>query len=65
MTGAGFGGGPHVCLGIHLAKREMKVMLEAFLSRMHNIRRVEGGRNEYHTTNTIGFDYLDLEWDPA
>jgi hypothetical protein len=40
-------------------------MLEAFLSRMRNIRPVEGGRYAYHTTNTIGIDLLDLEWDPA
>ena len=60
-----FGTGPHVCLGVHLAKREMKVMLEAFLGRMNNIRRPSGGRYEYHTSNTIGVDVLDLEWDPA
>lgn len=60
-----FGTGPHVCLGVHLAKREMKVMLEAFLGRMRNIRRPADGRYEFHTTNTIGVDVLDLEWDPA
>ncbi|MCW1431626.1 cytochrome P450 [Novosphingobium sp. JCM 18896] len=60
-----FGTGPHVCLGVHLAKREMRIMLEAFLGRMRNIRLPEGGRYEYHTTNTIGIDVLDLEWDPA
>lgn len=60
-----FGTGPHVCLGVHLAKREMRIMIEAFLSRMKNIRRPEGGGFVYHTTNTIGVDRLDLEWDPA
>lgn len=60
-----FGIGPHVCLGVHLAKREMRIMLESFLGRMCNIRLAEGGRYEYHTTNTIGVDMLDLEWDPA
>lgn len=60
-----FGTGPHVCLGVHLAKREMKIMLEAFLSRMRNIRRPKGGAYEYHTTNTIGVDRLDLVWDPV
>ncbi|MFA7603025.1 MAG: cytochrome P450 [Novosphingobium sp.] len=60
-----FGTGPHVCLGIHLAKREMKIMLEAFLGRMRNIRMPEGGRYEYHTNNTVGIGVLDLEWDPA
>jgi cytochrome P450 len=60
-----FGTGPHVCLGVHLAKREMKIMLEAFLSRLRNIRRPAGGRYAYYTTNTIGVDRLDLEWDLA
>lgn len=60
-----FGTGPHVCLGVHLAKREMQIMLETFLSRMRNIRIPEGGRFEYHTTNTLGVDRLDLVWDPA
>lgn len=58
-----FGLGSHVCIGMHLAKREMRIMIEAFLSRMRNIRLKPGGRAEYHTSNTIGFDYLDLEWD--
>jgi cytochrome P450 len=58
-----FGIGPHVCLGVHLAKREMRIMLEAFLGRMRNIRRPENGRYEFYTTNTIGVERLDLEWD--
>jgi cytochrome P450 len=60
-----FGTGPHVCLGVHLAKREMKIMVEAFLGRMRDIRLPEGGRYTYHTTNTLGVDQLDLAWDPA
>ena len=60
-----FGAGPHVCLGIHLAKREMRVMLEMFVSRLTNIRIPEDGRVEFHTTNTIGLDRLDLAWEPA
>ena len=60
-----FGAGPHVCLGIHLAKREMRIVIESFLLRMHNIRKPVGGRFEYHTSNTIGLDRLDLAWDRA
>jgi cytochrome P450 len=60
-----FGIGPHVCLGVHLAKREMRIMLEAFLSRMRNIRLPAQGRYEFYTTNTIGIEQLDLEWDRA
>ncbi len=60
-----FGLGSHVCIGIHLAKRELKIMIESFLARTGNIRLAEGGRYAYHASNTIGVDLLDLEWDPA
>ncbi|WP_052223148.1 cytochrome P450 [Novosphingobium malaysiense] len=60
-----FGLGPHVCLGIHLAKRELRIMIETFLARMNAIRIAPGGRCAFHTSNTIGLDCLDLAWDPA
>ncbi|MDG2003030.1 MAG: cytochrome P450 [Novosphingobium sp.] len=58
-----FGIGSHLCIGIHLAKSEMRIMLETLLRRMHNIRLPEGDIIEYHTSNTIGLDRLPLEWD--
>jgi cytochrome P450 len=60
-----FGRGPHVCIGIHLAKREMKVMIETFLSRMKNIRIPEGAELKFETNSTIGLLNLPLAWDPA
>jgi cytochrome P450 len=60
-----FGSGPHVCLGIHLAKREMRIVIDSFLSRMKHIRMPEGGAYEYHAASTIGVDRLDLVWEPA
>jgi cytochrome P450 len=58
-----FGAGPHICLGIHLAKREMRIMIDAFLSRMRNIRIADGDSFAFHTTSTIGVDRLILEWE--
>ncbi len=58
-----FGIGSHLCLGIHLAKREMRIMLESFLSRMNNIHIVEDEAFEYHTANTIGVDRMVLAWE--
>jgi cytochrome P450 len=34
----GFGGGPHVCLGMHVARAEMAVALNALLDRLPNLR---------------------------
>lgn len=58
-----FGAGPHICLRIHLVKREMKIVIEAFLSRMRNIRMAEGDSFAFHTNSTIGVDRLILEWE--
>ena len=60
-----FGLGAHVCLGVHLAKREMRIMIESFLSRMKAIHIPEGEGFEYHTSSTIGLDRLALAWDPS
>lgn len=61
----GFGTGTHNCLGIHLAKRELRVALEEFLSRFRNIRIRAGETYRFHTGRTFGVEYLPLEWDPA
>ena len=58
-----FATGPHTCLGIHLAKREIRIVLEAFLSRFKNIRIPQGAPYEYHTGGVLGVDRLSLEWD--
>jgi len=60
-----FGLGSHVCIGIHLAKREMKIMIETWLRRMKDIRVPDGSEVPYHTSNTIGLDSLPLEWEIA
>lgn len=59
-----FATGPHVCLGMHLARRELRTVLEAFLSRFKNIRIAEGERCDYHTGGVFGVDRLPLVWDP-
>ncbi len=60
-----FGTGPHTCLGIRLAKREVRIVLEEFLSRFKNIRIKPGESHRYHVGSVFGIDYLPLEWDPA
>jgi len=58
-----FATGPHACVGIHLAKREMRVVVEAFVTRFRNIRIPEGEHYQFHTGGVLGVDRLPLEWD--
>jgi cytochrome P450 len=57
-----FGTGPHTCLGVHLAKREIRMSIEAFLSNFRSIRIPDGESYEYHTGSVFGVDRLPLEW---
>jgi cytochrome P450 len=58
-----FGSGVHVCLGVHLAKREIRMVVEEFLKRFRGIRIREGESYRYHTGRTLGIDYLPIVWD--
>ncbi len=58
-----FGTGTHNCLGIHLAKRELRTVVAEFLSRFRNIRIKDGETYRYHTGRTFGVEYLPLVWD--
>jgi cytochrome P450 len=60
-----FGFGAHACLGIHLAKRELRVVVEECLMRFRNIRMREGEEYRYHTGRTFGVEYLPLVWERA
>jgi len=61
--GLAFGTGTHNCLGIHLAKRELRIVVEEFLARFRNIRIKPGEKRRYHTGRTFGMEYLPLVWD--
>lgn len=43
-----FGFGPHMCVGMHLARREMRIALEEFLSRIPEFSVKPGHEIEYH-----------------
>ena len=55
-----FGTGTHNCVGLHLAKRELRIVLEEFLTGFSDIRLKQGETPRYHTGRTFGFDYLPL-----
>ena len=50
-------------LGLRLAKRELRIVLETLLARLGNIRMPAGARIAFHTSNVFGIDRLPLEWD--
>ncbi len=58
-----FGTGPHTCIGLRLAKREIRIVIEVMVSRFANIRIPEGASYTYHASNVFGLDRLPLEWD--
>ena len=57
-----FGTGSHACIGLHLARLEIRVVLEAFLARFQEIRIPRGESYRFHTGNVFGVDRLPLEW---
>jgi len=58
-----FATGPHLCLGMHLARREIRIAIETFLARFANIRIPEGQHYTYHAGPTFNVDTLPLTWD--
>jgi cytochrome P450 len=60
-----FASGPHLCLGMHLARREIKIAIETFLAKFRNIRIPAGAKYSYHAGPTFNVDSLPLEWDRA
>lgn len=61
--GLTFASGIHACAGMHLARREVRYVLEEFLKRFRNIRIASGKKPRWQTNGTWAFDYLPLTWD--
>ncbi|MBA3053523.1 MAG: cytochrome P450 [Sphingomonadales bacterium] len=57
--------GVHNCLGIHLAKQEIRITLEEWLKRCPNFRIPEGAAVKWHVQGVWGVSELPLEWDIA
>jgi len=63
MRHIAFGTGTHTCLGLRLARREIRIVLESLLPRFRNIRIPEGETYSFHTGSVFGVDRLPLEWE--
>jgi cytochrome P450 len=60
----GFGFGAHTCVGIHMARAEMKAALEEVLDAMDNIRISEPDQIVEHPGSTWGVGNLPVEFVP-
>ncbi|MFA7602586.1 MAG: cytochrome P450 [Novosphingobium sp.] len=57
-----FASGPHLCLGMHLARRGLRIAIESFLCRFGDIHIPEGKAYSYHAGSTFNVDSLPLAW---
>jgi cytochrome P450 len=63
MRHIAFGTGTHTCLGLRLARREIKIVLESLLPRFRDIRIPAGETHSFHTGSVFGVDRMPLEWE--
>jgi cytochrome P450 len=59
-----WGFGPHMCVGMHLARREMRIAIEEFVSRIPEFAVQPGHEIEYHL-GMIQPVALPLVWQPG
>ena len=58
-----FGFGPHRCIGSHLARRELVLALEGWLSQMPPFQLAEGAAIQCSGTGVVCVESLPLRWD--
>lgn len=56
------GGGIHKCLGMHLARMELQIALEEFLTALPEFRIRDGFRVPYFVGNIMHVPELELQW---
>lgn len=61
-----FGGGPHRCVGSHLARRELGIALSSWIDRIPDFRLADdaAGQLRYATLGMFSLPRLPLAWDP-
>jgi hypothetical protein len=61
-----FGTGAHTCMGNHLAKMEIRIMLEELTRRLPHLELVEGQEFEFSpNTSQRGPERVQVRWDPG
>ncbi len=61
----GFAHGPHMCLGMHLARMETQVVVNALLNRLPGLRFAPGTADDHHISGMTfrAPPFLDVVWD--
>jgi cytochrome P450 len=57
-----WGYGPHMCAGMHLARREMRIAMEEFLAIIPEFRIAPGAKIRFHVGGMIQPESLPLVW---
>jgi len=57
-----FGGGPHRCAGLHVARAEVTITLEEWLKRIPEFEPAPGYRSRYHSGVVSSLESLPLRW---
>lgn len=57
-----FAGGPHSCMGAHLARLEVKVCLQEWFRRIPEFALKEGTQPEYRPGGVVGPEQVPLVW---
>ena len=57
-----FGDGPHKCIGMHLAKLEIRIVLEEMMKRMDTLEIADPDRVTAHGGTTMGLDSLPIHF---
>ena len=59
----GFGGGPHRCVGSHLARTEIIATIQEVLPRLPNLRTKPGSVLRFYSAGLVGLTTLPVVWD--
>lgn len=57
-----FGGGPHRCAGLHLARMEATITLQEWIKRIPNFALTDGAKPVYHSGIVAAVDDIPLKW---
>ena len=60
-----FNSGPHRCVGSHLARIELRILYEEWLSRIPEFKLDPGQPATFHGGHVFGVDSLPLVWNPT